>query len=857
MKTPTLYIALFFCEAIPAFMVSNDIYAGNSIITAAILFLLAASLLLSWFFAEKHAKTIKNIGYIGMLIGIAFSVRYFMNYNSDIGILIVSLSVITGVNISLRERRMLAYLLIFSFLLFLYASSIISNKYSVVSIILFTFSFLTVVVAEYYTARLQLHTAYNYKTNTHFFGTTFTLLIVVSILTALLYYLLPQPKAIHYGILPFGGKKEYKGVSGESNTKNKDHKERVTDLPSYTKDGSTTAHSSLTLPFHSNMKHSTASLKTDQEHNIIFERKLKEKNKRAYYSSIRDGSSKSSNRILFKVKGKEARFLRGETYASFNGKSWKKVLTKMYTIQRNSRDYYDYWNGKKWQKRTRPFKPNEFYYNEYFTKQSDNYTITVKGKLSGKPIIYTPEGLLRLQFPSDTFYEDAARTIYAPSQLETGTYYTACVERDKYYRHDVISYADVWYKKAYSRPGYHSDPKIYKLARYITKRGDNSFEKAQSIINYFKMNYFYQHASINSPIQNQTLSEMLFKTKTGNALQFNSALVIMLRSTGEYARLVTGYAPGEYNLATHSYLIESKNKAVWTEVFVKGIGWVSFHAADDIPFKGEKTDKKIEERLLTKTQLIPLVVIFFSFLVVFLYYARKYFWTYTAKNRIEKHAQKNNVDFVIAAYKEVEKYYSHFHKGQKANFTLQEYARYIQTLMPENSYLIEYISFYSNQAIYNGEVDIDFDKSRYLEAALFLVNMPFDLEPFDIFIARKFFKYKNIDQDNVIRRYFLTNSTIDRGTFFRRSLMINTLGVLSFLIGIVMILFKINPFEPISYAMALIIILLCTYSMVVLSIKRLKDMGKSGWWSILLFIPYISFVFYIVLLFSKGKINAS
>jgi transglutaminase-like putative cysteine protease len=723
-------------------MVSHHIYTNNFIV-ALILLILALSLIISWSLAEKYNKILKTIGYAGTIAGIALSAHYFTNYASDIGILLVSLSVIVGINISLRERKMLAYLLIFSFLLFLYASSIIYNKYSIISIVLFTFSFLTVVVADYYTSRVKIHTPYNYTKTNHFFGTTFTLLVTVSILTALLYYLLPQPEAIHYGILPFGGKKEYKGVIGEANIKNKAHKERVNDLPSYTKEGKSVQQPALVLDFHKLTKSRYTPNKQEHKSSQIIEKELKEKNKQAYYSSLYNGYENDPDEILFEVKGKDARFLRGETYASFNGKSWKKILTKIYTIQKNSRDYYDYWNGKRWERRTRPFRVNEFYYNEYFTKKSDTYTITIKGKLSGKPIIYTPEGLLRLQFPSDTFYEDAARTIYAPSQLETGTYYTACVESEKYYGYDAMSYAGVWYKKAYSRPGYNLDPRIYEMARKITKTWNNSFEKAQSIVNYFKRNYLYKHSSISHSIQNQTLSEMLFKTKVGNALQFNAALVIMLRSTGEYARLVTGYAPGKYNITSHSYLIQRKDKAVWAEVFVKDRGWVSIHAADDIPFEGEQIEVKENTFLLKKTEMLFLVLFFFLLLMIGLYYSRKSIWKFFAIRRIYKYTKKDDIEFVIATYNELERYYGHFQKGHRPSYTIQEYANYIKTLKPEHSYLMDYLSLYSNQAVYKKELDLDFDRNRYLEAALYLIENSFELVPFKNFVVTEFSNLKN------------------------------------------------------------------------------------------------------------------
>ncbi|MEJ2373452.1 MAG: transglutaminase-like domain-containing protein, partial [Sulfurimonas sp.] len=351
-----------------------------------------------------------------------------------------------------------------------------------------------------------------------------------------------------------------------------------------------------------------------------------------------------------------------------------------------------------------------------------------------------------LQFPSDTFYEDASRVIYAPSQLEVGTYYTASIESETYYGYDAISYADVWYKKAYSKTGYNLDNRIIKLAEKLTKNSENSFEKSEAIIKYFKINYLYKHSSIKSPIQDQSLSDMLFKTKIGNAMQFNTALIMMLRSSGEYARLATGYAPGEYNQITNSYIIKREYKAVWTEVFVKERGWVSIHAADDIPFEGELLDEEALQTIhLTQTQVLYISLCLFIISFPIFYYSRKYIWKYLATYKIKTYKEKDDINFVVLTYKEIEKFYKKFHKGQKRSCTIQEYEQYLKTLKPESIYLIEYISFYSNQAIYNKKLDLDFHKERYLEIALYLVEESFEIESLKSFIARKILKKDGAD----------------------------------------------------------------------------------------------------------------
>jgi hypothetical protein len=50
----------------------------------------------------------------------------------------------------------------------------------------------------------------------------------------------------------------------------------------------------------------------------------------------------------------------------------------------------------------------------------------------------------------------------------------------------------------------------------------------------------------------------------------------MLRSIGIPARLAVGYAQGEYDETSKSYVVRRKHAHAWTEVYFAGLGWVEF-----------------------------------------------------------------------------------------------------------------------------------------------------------------------------------------------------------------------------------------------------------------------------------------
>lgn len=61
---------------------------------------------------------------------------------------------------------------------------------------------------------------------------------------------------------------------------------------------------------------------------------------------------------------------------------------------------------------------------------------------------------------------------------------------------------------------------------------------------------------------------------------FSSALTVMLRSIGIPARLVTGFAPGQFNPFTGMYVIKNTDAYALTEVYIPQYGWLTF---DPIP----------------------------------------------------------------------------------------------------------------------------------------------------------------------------------------------------------------------------------------------------------------------------------
>jgi transglutaminase-like putative cysteine protease len=106
------------------------------------------------------------------------------------------------------------------------------------------------------------------------------------------------------------------------------------------------------------------------------------------------------------------------------------------------------------------------------------------------------------------------------------------------------------------------------------------YEKALFLAQALKQRYTLQ-PELPYLNQNEDLVEaFLFKYKGGYPDHFSTTLTVMLRSLGIPARLVVGFAPGEFNPFTGLYEVSNTDAYAMTEVYFPKFGWFAF---DPIP----------------------------------------------------------------------------------------------------------------------------------------------------------------------------------------------------------------------------------------------------------------------------------
>jgi transglutaminase-like putative cysteine protease len=117
------------------------------------------------------------------------------------------------------------------------------------------------------------------------------------------------------------------------------------------------------------------------------------------------------------------------------------------------------------------------------------------------------------------------------------------------------------------------NPRARALALQLRAEVGSDREYLQRVLRYFHdAGFEYSHAP---PLLNQdSVDDLIFRTRLGFCGHFASAYVTMLRAAGIPARVVTGYLGGDWNPVGGYYVVRQSDAHAWTEAWLEDAGWV-------------------------------------------------------------------------------------------------------------------------------------------------------------------------------------------------------------------------------------------------------------------------------------------
>ena len=117
--------------------------------------------------------------------------------------------------------------------------------------------------------------------------------------------------------------------------------------------------------------------------------------------------------------------------------------------------------------------------------------------------------------------------------------------------------------------------RVSVLASDIVAGATNVYDKAVAIETYLRT---LRYTGVAHTIAHDAdaVDDFLFDSREGYSDYFASAMVMMLRTQGIPARLVSGFGPGEVDPEGHGFLVRDVDSHSWPEIYFSVAGWVPF-----------------------------------------------------------------------------------------------------------------------------------------------------------------------------------------------------------------------------------------------------------------------------------------
>ena len=145
---------------------------------------------------------------------------------------------------------------------------------------------------------------------------------------------------------------------------------------------------------------------------------------------------------------------------------------------------------------------------------------------------------------------------------------------------ESFSYPDLIRKRFLQLPD--MNPRVGTLAREVAGAGRTSYDRARAVERHLRQNYQYS-LDVGTAVSASPVEDFLFTRKTGYCEHYATAMVVMLRTLGIPARLVTGFLPGVWNDFGNYYSVRQQDAHAWVEVYFPRSGWVTFDPTPAVP----------------------------------------------------------------------------------------------------------------------------------------------------------------------------------------------------------------------------------------------------------------------------------
>jgi transglutaminase-like putative cysteine protease len=148
--------------------------------------------------------------------------------------------------------------------------------------------------------------------------------------------------------------------------------------------------------------------------------------------------------------------------------------------------------------------------------------------------------------------------------------------------------------------------RVRALARDITAGAGDRIASARALSGWLRANVRYTTSSPVPRPGEDAVDRVLFEDRLGFCEQFAASEVVLLRTLGIPARLVTGLAYGVPSGSTRTYT--AKDLHAWVELWVPGQGWVTDDPTAGAELASDGAGNRLRNAVLRWTRSVPTAV---------------------------------------------------------------------------------------------------------------------------------------------------------------------------------------------------------------------------------------------------------
>jgi transglutaminase-like putative cysteine protease len=115
-----------------------------------------------------------------------------------------------------------------------------------------------------------------------------------------------------------------------------------------------------------------------------------------------------------------------------------------------------------------------------------------------------------------------------------------------------------------------------EYAQQFATEGASTYDIAKGIEQHLRSTITYDLTVGSPPGDDDVVDYVLFEDQRGYCEHYATAMVVLLRALDIPARVVAGYAPGEWDEAQGGYVYLQQDAHLWVEVYFPEFGWIPF-----------------------------------------------------------------------------------------------------------------------------------------------------------------------------------------------------------------------------------------------------------------------------------------